>query len=444
MEKIRRYLTWWFEFRLPDYIPRQYPKQILQTQSIPVFIGPRRSGKSTLFFQIIDELRRSVPRQNILYINFEDDRLAPLTGREISDFLSVYRQHFSAAEDQPLYLFIDEIQNVPGWERTIRRLHDTEPDVKVLITGSNSKMLSSHIATALRGRTLSFAVFPLNFAEFLRFKHISIPKKDGLRYADEQKDRILLAFQEYLEFGGFPEVVLESEPEFKEKLLREYFRTIFFADIVERHEIRSVKLMDTFMKILMRQMASLFSMGKMLSSLKSIGFKVSKNTLIDYFGYIEDAFLGTAVSIFSFSIKDRLQYPKKFYLVDNGLFRITSFLNHEDRGRLLENLVFLHLRHRYDDIFYWKGANGYEVDFVLPECFDQEAYPALIQVCFDMSDERTKKRELRALAKAASEFGIKRALIITRDLWGRETLGDLEVTLQPFVEWALTANPGAR
>ncbi|MDQ7066132.1 MAG: ATP-binding protein [candidate division KSB1 bacterium] len=443
-EKYSLYLHWWFEFQLPEFIPRSYPQGLLRTRAIPVFTGPRRSGKSTMLFQLIAELRQSEPAQNILYINFEDDRLAPLTGSELSDFLAVYRQQFPVAEDRPVYMLIDEIQNLPGWEKTIRRMYDTEPEVKLLITGSNSKLLSRNIATALRGRTLSIPVFPLNFAEFLMFKQIPLPERSALPFSDRQKNRLLRAFQEYFTFGGFPEVVLEPQELFKEKLLREYFHTIFFADIIERHEIRSVKLMDAFIKMLTRQMACLFSMGKMQASLQSMGFKVSKTTLIDYFGYIEEAFLGTAVPIYSYSIKDRLQYPRKFYLIDNGLFQIASFQKREDQGRLLENLVFWHLQSRYEDIYYWKGGNGFEVDFVLPELLEQDDLPALIQVCFDMTDDRTRKRERRALMKAASELGAKRALIITRDRWGEETLDNVQVTIRPFIDWALQERPDFR
>ncbi|MFQ5638627.1 MAG: ATP-binding protein [bacterium] len=437
MDKLLQYLYWWFDFQLPKFVPRKYANEIFNTKSIPVFVGPRRSGKSTLFFQIISDLKNKIPQQNILYINFEDDRLAPLEGNELSEVIDTYRQHFEPDQNLPVYLFIDEIQNVPGWEKTIRRLHDTESGLKLMITGSNSKMLSTDIASALRGRTLTFSDFPLNFVEFLKFKEMRIPEKKTLRYTNDKKNRMLNVFQEYMFFGGFPEVVLETHPDMKEKLLQEYLRTIFFADIVERYEIRAVKLMDAFLKILSRQMSSLFSMGKMVDNLKSIGFKVSKNTLIDYFGYIEDALLGSAVSIYSYSVKDPLQYPKKFYLVDNGLFRVTSFLRREDNGRLLENLVFSHLKQQYEEIFYWKGPNGYEVDFVIPRLFKQNTLPSLLHVCFDLNDEKTKKREIRALKKAAKEFGVSKALIITRDFWGQERIDDLQIIIQPFIDWAV-------
>ncbi len=436
MEKLRFYFQWWQEYVLPEFIERKIPDKIYDLRLIPALVGPRRSGKSTLFFQMISYLKREIPAYNILYVNFEDDRLLPLSGSEFSQLLDIYRQYYPVDANHPIYLFLDEIQNVPNWEKTLRRLYETESNIKLFITGSNSQMLGGDLATALRGRTISFKVLPLNFQEFLAFKQYQINDVGNLQYSS-MKNELLFLFEEYLNFGGFPEVVLSKNAEVKELILREYIHTIFFSDIVQRYGIRHVKLLDAFIKMLTRQMASLFSLGKMVSSLNSIGFKISKNTLSEYLGYIENAFLGKTVSIFSYSIKDQLQYPRKFYLLDNGLFRATSFLKSKDRGRLLENLVFVHLFQKYDKLFYWKNKSGYEVDFVLPSLFTSETAFPLIQVCYNFTDEKVKKREVRALVHASKEFKQTRALIVTREVWDTIIVDHLTIQVQPFMQWAI-------
>lgn len=436
MEKLRYYFQWWQEYQLPSFVERKLPDEIFELRLIPALIGPKRSGKSTLFFQMIKKLKETVPARNILYINFEDDRLLPLTGDELSQLLNIYKQYQSIDPNFHFFLFLDEIQNVPRWEHSLRRIYETEPNVKIFITGSNSRMLSSDLATTLRGRTISYKVLPLNFKEFLAFKNKNVPEPNRLKYSTHQHE-LLFLFEEYLNFGGFPEVVLAQNDHIREIVLKEYIHTIFFADIVQRYGVRQVQLLDSYIKILIRQMASLFSFGKMLSGLKSIGFKTSKNTLIEYFGYIENAFLGKGVPIYSYSVKDQLQYPRKFYLIDNGLFRTTAFLKSKDRGRLLENLVFTHLFRKHDNIFYWKSINGFEVDFILPELFDSPNAYSVIQVCYDFTDEQTRKRELRSLVRACNELKQKKALIITRDIWETFNLDGLEIKVLPFIQWAL-------
>ncbi|NOX89160.1 MAG: ATP-binding protein [Calditrichaeota bacterium] len=439
MEKLRYYLQWWFEYHLPNFVPRDFPMDLFDVNLIPVLVGPRRSGKSTLFFQLISKLRERIPAKNIIYVNYEDDRLLPLDGRELSELLNTYRQTYKPSPDHFVYLFLDEIQNVPGWEKIIRRIHETEPRVKLFLTGSNSKMLSREIATSLRGRTLPQQVYPISFREYLRFIQIEIPEIQTLKFSTH-KDQILNAFEDYLRYGGFPEVVLTSKTFIKEEILKQYMNTIFFKDIVERYSIRNYKALDIFIKILSRQMASLVSYGKLQNSLKSIGIGISKNTIIDYFSYVEDAMLGKGVAIFSYSVKDQLQYPRKFYLVDNGLYRTVAFLKEGDNGRLLENLVYGMLERKFNEIFYWKDKNGREVDFVLPRLFDNsEAFP-LIQVCYSFVDNSVRKREITAILKACKEFKVDKALIITRDQWEDFETEGIKIKVLPFIEWSLALN----
>lgn len=433
MEKIKFYLRWWFDYELPFYVEREFDSSIVNTNLIAVLVGARRSGKSTLFYQLINSYKKKIPVSNIIYINFEDDRLAPLEGKELSVLLNIFRQNYRYDENYPIYLFLDEIQNLPGWEKTVRRLYDTEK-VKIFITGSNSKLLSREISTALRGRTLSSKVNPLSFTEYLKFNNIPVPDLNDLRYS-EQKDKIIFLFDKYLRYGGFPEVVLAENEHLRDRILQEYMNTIFYSDIIERYEIRQFKVMDIYLKMLCRQTGSLFSFGKMQNLLKSLGFKVSKNTLIEYLSYMEEAFFGKSIMIFSYSIKDQLQYPRKFYLLDNGLFTATSFIKEGDYGRLLENLVFNTLHKSYDNIAYWKDIRGFEVDFVLPDLLHApNAFP-LIQVCFNMRDEKTKKREIDNLIAAAKHFKVKTGLIITMDSWDEIFINGVKIIEKPYFSW---------
>jgi predicted AAA+ superfamily ATPase len=318
MEKIKFYLRWWFDYELPFYVEREFDSSIVNTNLIAVLVGARRSGKSTLFYQLINSYKKKIPVSNIIYINFEDDRLAPLEGKELSVLLNIFRQNYRYDENYPIYLFLDEIQNLPGWEKTVRRLYDTEK-VKIFITGSNSKLLSREISTALRGRTLSSKVNQLSFTEYLKFNNIPVPDLNDLRYS-EQKDKIIFLFDKYLRYGGFPEVVLAENEHLRDRILQEYMNTIFTRGYYWRYEIRQFKVMDIYLKMLCRQ-PDRYSARKMQNLLKSLGFKVSKNTLIEYLSYMEGSFFRKKYNDILYSIKDQLQYPRKFYLLDNAYLR---------------------------------------------------------------------------------------------------------------------------
>ncbi|RMD89807.1 MAG: ATP-binding protein, partial [Calditrichaeota bacterium] len=334
-------------------------------------------------------------------------------------------------KSHPVYLFFDEIQNIPYWDKSVRRIFDREPNVKLAITGSSSKLLASEISTALRGRTLSYYISPLSFKEFLRFKNVEIQTLDNIYYSPE-KNKILNAFNEYLDFGSFPQVVLSEK---KIQILQEYYRAIFYRDIVERYQIRQIKIFENFLKLVVQSMAGRFSYGKIADTLKSIGHKVSKSTLIEYMAQIESAFLAFQVPIYSYSVKDQLQYPRKIYVIDNGLRNAITFRFSSDRGHLLENLVFNHLhRQPANEIYYWANKNGQEVDFVIKK---GTHITQLIQVCESLTDPKTKKRELRALVKAMDEFNLKSSLMLTYDEIGSELVNNKQITIKPVWLWLL-------
>lgn len=428
-EKILYILNEWFEEELPQYTERIFPYDLVDSGLITVLAGVRRSGKTYLLYQIADRLRKSVPAENIVYVNLEDDRLYPLTGTEIADILTVYRQTFKPSESHKIYLLLDEVQNIPCWERILRRLYDRERNVKIIITGSNAHLLSSEIASSLRGRTLTHTVYPFSFKEFLTVRNISY-EGDRLRLS-KKKDAVLRHLKEYIEYGGFPQVVFEKT---KTGLLREYYRSIMYRDIIERHSIRNITLFENFLKLTVQNMSSRFSVGKTADVLKSVGFKVSKNTLIDYMRFIENAFLAFETPVFSYKVKDQLQHPRKVYLIDTGLRNAVSFRFTEDTGRLIENIAFVELLRRYDrNIYYWKDLQG-EVDFVVRNEFQVSQ---LIQVCWSMEDEKTYKREVNALAKAMKEFKLQSGLILTEDAYEDKIIDGFSVQLRPLWLWLL-------
>ena len=245
MDKLRYYLEWWFNYKLPDFIEREITEPFFVRKKINVLTGARRSGKSTLVYQLITQLRKSIPKENIIFINLEDDRLHPMKGDELKNILEIYKQFYKPVENHPLWLFVDEIQEIPGWEKTIRRFYEIE-NINIVLTGSNANLLSSQIHTSLRGRAITNYVSPLNFKEFLKFKDYDYENITNFKYTSEVS-AILNYFNEYLIFGGFPETALQNGIEEKKKILASYLDTIFFADIIERNKIRNVKALNTKM-----------------------------------------------------------------------------------------------------------------------------------------------------------------------------------------------------
>lgn len=432
MEKLAYLLTEWFESTLPEIIPRDIKIDFTDDRFITTIAGVRRSGKTYTFFDAIKSLKQSHPASNIIFINFEDDRLLPIEGNEVSELLNVFRQRFDYHENKRIYLFLDEIQNIPDWEKSIRRIHDHEQQVKIAITGSSSKLLSTEIATSLRGRTISYSIYTLSFNEFLRFNTFELKDTTNIYYSS-QRDQLIRHYNEYQQFGGFPDVVLSKN---KTAILKEYFRAIFYRDIVERYNIRNIQLFENLMKLVVQTMSARFSYGKIQNVLASIGQKVSKATLVDYMAKIESSFFAFQVPIFSYAIKDQLQYPRKIYLIDPGIRNAVTFRFSDDSGRLMENVVFNHLQRQADtDIYYWANEQGYEVDFVIKNGM---LVTDLIQVCERLHDDKTKKREFRALISALNEFNLDKATIITLNEYGDETVENKTIHIRPIWMWLLT------
>jgi hypothetical protein len=411
------------EVELDTGVPRR-----LKIRTVPykatVCIGVRRSGKSTYLFQMIKRLLDAgVSRENILYLNFFDDRLHDLRQLGLGVITDAYYSLYPEKKNtETVYCFFDEIQAVPGWEPFVDRLMRTEK-CEVYITGSSARMLSKEIATQMRGRALSWELFPFSFREFLDYKQIDV--KGHL----STKKRLLVqkAFEAYWETGGFPEVV-GLDRHLRIKIHQEYFHAVLFRDLVERHDISHPKAVKDLAHRLIDNTASLYSINSLTGYLKSLGHKAPKYAVSEYLEWFEDAYFLFTVRIFDASLSRSKTNPKKIYCVDHAMVTSVTSGILVNTGHLLENLVFSALRRVTPDIWYCKTKGGMEVDFLAQL---QDRSRMLVQVCESMSEPQTRKRELAALTGAMAEYGLKSGTVVTRNEADQIKVGAGEIEVVP-------------
>ncbi|HLB55841.1 MAG TPA: ATP-binding protein [Coxiellaceae bacterium] len=371
---------------------------------IKVAVGMRRAGKTSFIYQTIQALLvKKIPLSRILYINFEDDRLVPLTREKLAKLVDAFYALYPENHDQRCYLFLDEIQNAEDWPMVIRRLQDSK-NVEIYLTGSSAKLLSKEIATSLRGRSLATEIWPFSFQEFLRAKKITALEK---LFDQKKQDQLKKIFHEYLFCGGFPEVV-NYPVETRIKTLQEYIDVVSYRDIIERHQIKNIALLKYTIFFMLQNYGSSFSINKFYNDLKTQGYQTSKNVLYDYAHHIEDAFLAFCVGLFDRSIRKTQTNPKKIYTIDPGLSCALKINNQYDLGRLFENVVYLDLRRQGCQVYYYLTKDRYEVDFVAQSFQGKQK---LIQVCWDAADPETMKREERALVAAQKELKMDGELV---------------------------------
>ena len=295
------------------------------------------------------------------------------------------------------------MQEVHEWESFVDRVLRTEK-CEVFISGSSAKMLSREIATQMRGRSLSWELFPFSFPEFLDFKNIE-------QYKGTSKNRFILqkSFEEYWETGGFPEVLNVSE-KMRIKILQEYFKAIIHRDIIERFDaIHPQAVMEAAFRLI-SSCGSLYSINRITDYLKSLGYKVSKEFVGNVIQWFEDAFFLFSIQLYDVSVTRRNANPKKIYCIDHALVRSVVSNIVKDDGHLLENMVFVDIRRRTNEIYYYRTSRGNEVDFLT---IDSKSKKSLIQVCYSLKDRGTRKREASSLIRAMEELGIDNATIVT-------------------------------
>ena len=371
-------------------------------------IGMRRAGKTSYLHQCRADLLAAGRSPNrLIYFNFEDERLAGLTAADLHIISDTHLRMFPEPAAEPITLFLDEIQLVPGWETFVRRLLDT-PGYEIFLSGSSAKLLSREIATSMRGRAWEIAIHPFSFREFLRHHGYGMPDDPSVLTA-KKTTALDHHFARYLETGGFPEAQ-GLNPAHRRQLLQGYIDVMLLRDVIERHQVANVTALRWLVRRLLSSPAGLFSITKFSADLKSQGIPVSRDHLYEFLSHLEDAFLLQTIPVASDSEKRRQVNPRKVYPADPALIPVFDRSGKPNTGHALESVVFTELQRRGAEIAYVKTANGFEVDFLAryPDGAEE-----LIQVSTSIDDPEARDREVRALQDAATEHPRAKQLILT-------------------------------
>ena len=422
---------WWHGESVPDSIPRtEYLDTLiplLDMREIIVLMGIRRSGKSTLLYQMIEHLLKTGSANNICYINFDDNALIPFA--KDPDFLQTVYETYLEEREPPgrVFLFFDEIQNIQSWEAWVKKMYDKNRDVKFIITGSSSSLLQKEYSSLLTGRVITTEVYPLSFGEYLTFTGLDLADKT-LGYLLNQKPAIKRKLSEYLRYGGFPEVVLQNVERLKVEQLKNYFVGIVARDVLMRYSLRDASKIEGVSHLLLTGIAAPVSARKLGNTLG-----ISPHTVLDYIRILEEVYLVQTLPFFSYSLKEQMSRQKKIYCIDSGIRNAIGSTFSRDMGRTAENIVFLSLKRMGSEVFYWKNKKGWEVDFVVKSGLDVRE---LVQVCWDLSGE-SENREVRSLNAAMGHFNLKKSTIITEDTLKEETIGENVIEFVPLWLWLL-------
>lgn len=391
-----------------DYVRRL--ENLITGGQIIVITGPRRAGKTYIMRQFAMHLiKNGVPRKNILFLNLEDPRLGVVDANKLDQIFQVYLDNLSP-NSKP-YIFLDEIQEVKNWEKWVLTYHELGK-AKFIVSGSNAKLLSREFGTLLTGRHLELRIFPLSFKEFLKFRGGT--------------DSPQAFIKEYMEFGGFPEVVLSRN---KSELILQYFTDVIEKDIVRRYRIRKTEALKSLVRFYMSNISSLTTFSSME---RFTGLR--RDTIEKFAFYLESSFLLFFVRRFSFKVREQEKSPRKVYAYDVAFPNIIGFKFSENKGRIAENLVAVELLRRGKEFYYWKDERHREVDFVIKEKTDVRE---LIQVSWDLSNVSTHEREVKALILASEKLKCENLLIINAELEKEKVVKDKIIKYLPLWKWLL-------
>lgn len=391
-------------------------KKYLSIPNILAILGVRRCGKSILSWEILGN-KRLFP-----YINFDDERLVEFDKKDFDKLLEVFYEIYGDFE----YIILDEPQNISNWELFINRIRRTK---RVIITGSNSRMISGELATHLTGRYIDFVLFPFSFREFLQSKNYSFQKEDF--YSTKSAGLVKNFLEDYLKTGGFPETYFLGR-----ELLVRIYSDILQKDVLKRFKLKKKTTFREITKYLITNISSEFSMNR----LKNIFEIKDVHTLKNWLSFLQDAYLIFILERFSFKLKEQAIAPKKIYCIDTGLANSIGFAFSENKGRIIENLVAVELLrrknywHRDWEIYYWKDHQQNEVDFVINE---GKRIKKLIQVCINIEEIKTRDREIKGLIKASKELNCDDLLIITFDHEGKDKYASKLIKFMPLWKWLL-------
>jgi len=398
-------------------------------------IGMRRSGKTCFLSQCMaDLLAAGAPRESLVMVNFEDDRLAGMDASDLSFLLESYYQLYPEFRDQMrITLFLDEIQLVPGWETFARRILDSEK-VRLFVSGSSATMLSREVHTSMRGRAMEVTVFPFSFREALLHRDL-LPEKEWDTLPKARRSILEKAFRTYLMDGGFPDAqnldIRDRRP-----LLQGYVDVAVLRDIIERHGISNPVALRWLQRHLLGNPAAPFSIQKFYDALKSQGLPISKDSLHAFLSYFEDAFLIRTTSLFTGSERQRMVNPRKAYPIDPGLIPIYERVGRDNLGHALETAVLIELLRRGCEVHYFRTPQGNEIDF---HAVDARGNTLLVQACANASDPTTLEREVRSLIEAKPLHPNARTLLILLDPLPPGTAVPDSVELIPAIQWFLNA-----
>ena len=392
--------------------------------------GVRRCGKSTMMEIAINNLvKEGVPKRNILWIGFDDERLFNMSSDELDDVIVSYMEMFPDVPIKDTYMFFDEIQLIKGWEYFVLRVYKSYCK-NIYVCGSNAAMLSSELGSALRGYPLEYEAYPLSFNEFCRFKGIATDI-----YLEQDRARLKNAFDEYNRASAFPEIVLTPSRSEQLKLLHGYFDTMILRDLAEHYNITNTGVVRYFVKRIMANLTKPTSINAIYNDIKSQGLKVSKDDLYLWADYACNVFMFVRAPRYNRSIVKEHRSLDKFYCIDNGLRSAVLMPQSNDNGKNLENTVFMELYRRRmpsDKISYYQEKA--ECDFVIQR---EDRVMQLIQVTWSMTDDETRKREIKGLLEASSATGCDNLLIITDDEENSLEVDGKKVNVVPAWKWLL-------
>ena len=396
---------------------------------IIAIIGPRRAGKTFLARQFLKrKISQGLNPKQTLYVNLEDPKFHAYLSLELLDEIyRVYKIHINDGDFSLIVL--DEVQNLPNWERWVRSITEKE-NVKVIVTGSTSSLLKTEVSGVLTGRSLTLEVFPLTFREFLSFKGLNLRSFAEI-IANKIKIERLLA--EYMEFGGFPQVVLVGDEYLKREILKELFEGIVIRDVAFRHGFKELNTVKLIAQLSVNRFASLVSGSSLRNEVAGIvKRKVSPNFVIEVLEALEESYLIFRTPPLSYKVGDVKRHPRKLYVVDPGIINAVTLRFSKNIGRLAENIVALHLIKRFgkENVFYYKGER--EVDFLIKEGLE---VTKAIQVSWDLSE--SKKREVKGLLEAMEEFSLKEGVIITSAYEGLEEIKGKRIRYIPLWKFLL-------
>ena len=418
-----------YEFGIPEDVRPRDVDYLEKRNSATVVTGMRRTGKTYATYQRMRALVDSgIPLERIVHVNFDDDRLKGLKLEHLRLVGDVHAEMFPDAAKERCWYFLDELQDIKGWELYARRLLDSHK-VQLCLTGTSSKMLSGEIATQMRGRSIDVEVFPLSFAEFIRFNSLAktVPSAP---YSARAAGALRHAMKRYLDEGGFPDVQ-GDDYRIRVRTLQGYVDAVLYRDVIERHEVPSVQALRYTLEYIKSNFAHKISTRAISGTLKALGISDNREYISDYLDWLEQAYLIYRVPVRTDSLSVRRMNPDKFYLVDTGLARAVTPKSDESRGWLLENLVFLSLRRGDNKIEYFNTKKGEEIDFLVTDNVTKKQ--RLVQVAWEMSSPDTEARELSAIKAARSEIKVDDCTVVT---WDDEREAD-GVKVVPAWKWCL-------